>query len=249
MPSQEEARTAAAVRLQRFQRRKKEGDLWRQLLKDLPKLRADYIDEAALVAGAADNPLYSDLMLASREKLRADERVVAALDAAWRSLLIPGRTTIARKTYMTMSRKLYLAAIVQDAEENREVDTELIDPQEALSSMDADWLSDSGGKETLEREDFHKCVFQLCDVQTKGVSAEEYAEWIRRTFARVRLRTSEKQRKAAAVLDTLFGGGGGGKRQRRTSTSSMNGKMAAAASKASAAAPRPPPPTPRSRQR
>ena len=80
MPSHEEARTAAAVRLQRFQRRKKEGDLWRQLLKDLPKLRADYIDEAALAAGAADNPLYSDMMLASREKLRADERVVAALD-------------------------------------------------------------------------------------------------------------------------------------------------------------------------
>ena len=76
-------------------------------------------------------------------------------------------------------------------------------------------------------------------MQTKGVSAEEYAEWIRRTFARVRLRTSEKQRKAAAVLNTLFGGGGGGKRQRRTSTSSMNGKMAAAASKASAAAPAP----------
>ena len=169
----DDARTQAAIRLQRFQRRKKEGNIWQQLLKDLPKLRADYIDEAALAAGAADNPLYSDMMLASREKLRQDEKVVAALDAAWRSLLAPGRTTLSRKTYMTMSRKLYLAAIVQDAEENGEVDTALIDAQEALSSIDADWEADSGGKPTLERDDFHRTVFQLCDVQTTGVSAEE----------------------------------------------------------------------------
>ena len=42
-----EAQVAAATRLQRFVRRKKDGAAWKALLKALPQLRAAYMDEAA----------------------------------------------------------------------------------------------------------------------------------------------------------------------------------------------------------
>ena len=171
----EARRTQAALFLQRYHRRKRDAVSWSTLLKELPKLRQTYMDETAVKAGAAANPLYSDRMLAAREKLREHPRVVEALDAAWEALLPPGRSTLSRKLYYTMARKLYLAAIVQDAESEGEVDTELIDAEEALSTMDADWSTDSAGKPTMEREGFHRCIFQLADMQTGGVGADEYA--------------------------------------------------------------------------
>ena len=55
-----------------------------------------------------------------------------------------------------MQRRTFAAAasvsvtlLTEDAEENGEVDMALIDAQEALSSIDADWEADSGGKSTL----------------------------------------------------------------------------------------------------
>ena len=38
-----------------------------------------------------------------------------------------------------------------------------------------DWLADSKGKAFLDREDFHECWFQLTDMQTEGVDADECA--------------------------------------------------------------------------
>jgi hypothetical protein len=98
-------REVGARILQRFFRAKQQGAAWRELLANVPKLRQEYIDEAALRAGAASNPLYSDGMLAAREKLRHDPLVVQALDKAWETLLPPGRTVLARKAYYTMVTK------------------------------------------------------------------------------------------------------------------------------------------------
>ena len=105
---------------------------WSALLAQLPKLRAAFIDEVAAAAGAADNPLYSDRMLALRDQLRDDPQVVAALDQAWLSVVPPGRTVMHRKVYYSFSRKLYLVSILQEAEETGEVDVDLIDPNECM---------------------------------------------------------------------------------------------------------------------
>ena len=115
--------------IQRVWKRKK---TWSALLAQLPKLRAAFIDEVAAAAGAADNPLYSDRMLALRDQLRDDPQVVAALDQAWLSVVPPGRTVMHRKVYYSFSRKLYLVSILQEAEETGEVDVDLIDPNECM---------------------------------------------------------------------------------------------------------------------
>ena len=188
----EAEREAAAIMLQRLWRRRSGAAAWRALLKDLPRLREAYLDTDALHAGATDNPLYSDRMLAAREKLRDDAVVVSALDAAWESLLPPGRTTLSRRVYYTMSRKLYLAVLIQDAEESGEVDAEVIDANECLTSMDNDWAADAAGKPNLERSDFRRCVFQLADNYTGGISADEYANWILSTFGRIRVSAADK---------------------------------------------------------
>ena len=132
---------------------------------------------------------------------------------AWAEALPPGLVP-------DPARHLVGLAVLLNAEGEGEVDTELIDPNECLRTMDVDWESDSGGKAALEREDFHRCVFQLCDVQTTGVSAEEYAEWITMTFARIRVKSSVKRSEAKekaehqqllAAAASKKGGGKGGK--------------------------------------
>ena len=164
----------AATKVQRMYRNRSQRMSWQTLLKEIPKLREAYIDETALQAGAASNPLYSDRMLAAREKLRNDPIVVDAMDRAWESMLPHGRTSMPRRTYFTMARKLYLAAIVQDAEETGEVDVRLIDAKEAARSIDDDWQADAQpGQSALGREDFHRTLFQLADLQTRGIGADE----------------------------------------------------------------------------
>ena len=87
-----------------------------------------------------------------------------------------------------MNRKLYLAAIIQDAEESGEIDVSLIDPSEALISIDDDWAHDTGGgKHFLERGDFHAAWFQLTDMSTQTVEAEEYVHFIRQLLSLVRV--------------------------------------------------------------
>eukprot|EP00325_Prymnesiales_sp_UTEX-LB-985_P031950 CAMPEP_0174738462 /NCGR_PEP_ID=MMETSP1094-20130205/69998_1 /TAXON_ID=156173 /ORGANISM="Chrysochromulina brevifilum, Strain UTEX LB 985" /LENGTH=215 /DNA_ID=CAMNT_0015941881 /DNA_START=34 /DNA_END=678 /DNA_ORIENTATION=+ len=153
---------AAAAYVQRVYRRRRDNRAWGDLIRQLPELRSSYMDEAALRAGADNNPLYSDMMIAAREALRTKPAIIAALDEAWHSM-VPHGHNMPRKMYYTMSRKLYLTVIVQDAEEAGFVDAELLDPGECLRSIDEDWEQDSAGQPTLDREAFHRCVFQLAD--------------------------------------------------------------------------------------
>ena len=171
--------------LQRAWKRKRENAAWHNLLKRMPELRNSYLDPAAISGGAESNLLYSDTMLAARELLRTNPVVVAAIDDAWSCLVGPTRNTLSRMTYYTMSRKLYLAALVHDAEDTGEVDVELIDSIECTGTISTDWETDAGGKEALDRNDFHACLFQLADTYTKGVSCDEYASFITAIVQRI----------------------------------------------------------------
>ena len=72
------------------------------------QLRGAYMDEAAVKAGAEDNPLYSDEMIVAREALKRHPDVLAALEYAWNSFIPEGETMMSRKMYLAMSRRLYL---------------------------------------------------------------------------------------------------------------------------------------------
>ena len=63
-------------------------------MKNLPKLRAAYLDPAAVAAGAASNPLYNDNALAAREALRTNPHIVGALDRAWLAFVPPGQSVL-----------------------------------------------------------------------------------------------------------------------------------------------------------
>ena len=108
---------ASAVKIQRLYRRRNDNAAWKMLLGRLPELRKAFIDEEARAAGAEQNVLYSDLALAARESLRSNPLVRRALNRAWRAILPRGQTVMSRELHASMSRKLYLALIIQDAEE------------------------------------------------------------------------------------------------------------------------------------
>ena len=169
----EEERTRAIVSLQRFVRAKKENFGWTDLIKRLPELRRSYLDEAALAAGAADNPLYSGMALVAREALRTNPSVVAALDDAWNRCVPLGKTKMTRSLYYTFARKLYLAAVLNEAQAERELDLELIDAHECMRSTEADWKADVQGKDYLTREEFHRSLFQFVDMNTNGITSDE----------------------------------------------------------------------------
>ena len=79
----EAARYRRAVEiLQKATRSRKLRALW----PNMEKLRSMYIDPSAAAAGAASNPLYSNVALAIRESLRVAPAVRHALNHAWRSL-------------------------------------------------------------------------------------------------------------------------------------------------------------------
>merc|ERR1719327_288638 len=110
-------------------------------------------------------------MIVEREKLRHNPEVVAALEAAWKSCCPAGQASISREQYGEMIRKLYLVLKAQAAEGD-------FDADDCLASADEDWQSDARGKDHLDKDDFFKCWFQLCDLNTAHVAAGEYSQWM-----------------------------------------------------------------------
>lgn len=103
----------AAELVQRCIRRwkaKKQGRSMLMLWPSLEQIRSLYFDEAAIAAGARDNPLYSDEALVAREALRTAPLVVDALEYVAEACLGPAAdgNTMGRDAYLAMSRKLYL---------------------------------------------------------------------------------------------------------------------------------------------
>ena len=136
----------------------------------IDRLHSTYLDEKALRAGAEDCEWYTDEMMIAREKLKHDRDVVEALQLAWERISPPSER-LTHEDYIVMSRKIYLA-LKADAEEGD------FDPHDCLDDVEEDWLEDSGGKQFLGGGDFFKCWFQLADLNTSNVDAQEYAEFI-----------------------------------------------------------------------
>ena len=103
-PSTNEARLRAAITIQRAWRdrgkpkkkkKKKNSVRWPTIF----ELKAMYLDEDALAAGAEGSELYTDEALKAREKLRRDPAVVAALEKAWAALVPEGSEGMDKLVY------------------------------------------------------------------------------------------------------------------------------------------------------
>ena len=174
------SRTAAAVMIQRFVRSRvlssgqAARNMWTNITSNdaLEKLRALYLDERAIRAGAKDSALYTDEMLAKREALRTHELVHRSLENLWVSIPRVAADSLSMDEYMTLARKLYLITMV----EQRMLDK--LDPNEWRDDAHIDFKSDGHGKSTLTKDEFFAAWFECADVHTIEVSAPVYAGWL-----------------------------------------------------------------------
>ena len=72
------------------------------------------------------------------------------------------------------NRKLFLA--LSFSETQRSV---TLEPLEAVKAADKDWERDRQGHDFLDRERLMDCWFQLADLWTENICAQEYAAFLR----------------------------------------------------------------------
>ena len=105
----------AARRLQRFIRSRAARRALRLITskETIDKLKAMFLDDRAIKAGAASNPMYATGMLSARNQLRMDYHVISTLSRSWdtvrTALGVPDADGLSFDQYREMSRKLYLA--------------------------------------------------------------------------------------------------------------------------------------------
>ena len=80
-------------------------------------------------------------------------------------------TSLTLAAYRTMVRKMYLVS--------KEMQSDVrIDPHSCLHAILEDWPRDASNDGELTLERFHKCWFEMVDVHTGSVSADDYVDWI-----------------------------------------------------------------------
>jgi len=136
----------------------------------LKELRAKYIDDEAIKAGAVGTLLYTDEHLILRDLCRKDPFVLEALSRAW-DACSQGHEVMAKTAYLSMARRLYL--VLATRQRGRANATE------CRETSEKDWMRDTHGKDHLTREDFFNSFFQLTDLNTEGrAQPGEYAAFI-----------------------------------------------------------------------
>lgn len=183
------AEVKAALRLQRFVRSERARRALRLVTskETIHKLKAMFFDQRALRAGADSNPLYATAVLSSRNQLRMDAKVVAALAQAWK--MVKAALRIANDAdcltfdqYEMMSRKLYLHLHASEGS----VD---FTPSDFEDTTEREWVQDTSDvspdhdEGVFDQKTFNKSWFELADVNTVNVDAREYATFLRRTTA------------------------------------------------------------------
>ena len=125
----------------------------------LEQLKAIYMDEKAIAAGASGSKWYTALALAAREHVRMSDEVAEACQLAWVSVMQAAhhqagsdesgvdaagtasraalQAGLTREAYEAMSRKLYLLSKLLDGDVN-------IDAADCRASAEEDWREDAG---------------------------------------------------------------------------------------------------------
>lgn len=129
-----------------------------------------------------DDSLNTEAVLAVRAKIRRHPDVVEQLQRWWVTAQSSMREThgdaypahvLARDEYIRISRLLSKALLAE------------YDAPEAQRCAEEDFATDSGGLETMTREQFMDGVYELADVYTRTVKVEEYVTFLKQLFDRV----------------------------------------------------------------
>ena len=125
------------------------------------------------------NQFYSDDAVKQRVKLMKHPRVKLALDDLWTAANFNADDDIIdRDEYLMMHRKIVLALEPTTA------------PAEAAAAALEDWPRDSEGKAGLDKDRFRWAWFELADLWTNTMEAEEYEEFLTSTMELITKRTA-----------------------------------------------------------
>ena len=127
-----------------------------------------------------DMELYSEENIDRRQGLRQDPLVVAQLRNWWQVALRMMRSLgkgdadhLGEQEYVVLFRKVYKAIVLE------------YDAEEALTCVRDDWVHDSAGSGAMSQEGYMDCLFELADVWTLSVEAEEYATFLQRLLGTI----------------------------------------------------------------
>ena len=119
------------------------------------------------LVSAAELAFYSEENVRKRYSLMQQPVVIAALDRLWQAANFDDSDDIIDHTeYLEMHRKIALAT---DA---------TVLPSEWEEAVPDDWERDSEGEVGLNRKTFDWCWFELADLWTESMEAEEYAGFL-----------------------------------------------------------------------
>ena len=114
---------------------------------------------------------YSEDSLRQRFALMQHPKVRTALDNLWVAANTDDRDQLLdNDEYLVMHRKITLA-----------LDPTVL-PREAVEAAHEDWQRDAEGTMALDRDRFCWCWFELADVWTESIEADEYTEFLTRTM-------------------------------------------------------------------
>ena len=115
-----------------------------------------------------------------RAALKQDARVRTELLKFWRVYDKDQEGHVSKAEYLNVHAKLCLVLIPD------------ITPEEARSAGEEDWVADAHGEPHMSKEHLFDCVFELSDMWCTGISAEEYAAFLRKLFKRVTVKSVTK---------------------------------------------------------
>lgn len=131
--------------------------------------------------------LHTQDKLDERYALRYHPAVTKALDVWWsvvlHSLKMDGDqvNALSRERYLTICCRIYFALVPKPSKQKKIKAYE----EDAIKSAAADWEHDSQGESVMRRGLFLDALFELADVWTEGIDANEYADFLLNLLPRV----------------------------------------------------------------
>ena len=123
--------------------------------------------------------LYHDDVVDARAALRHEPLVVAELQRWWFTALHSRREAADANLFeLSLTKPDYVAVILRVGK----VTCKDWTLAQGRKSADDDWLTDSRGCGTLNREMFMDAIFELADLWTATTEADEYVEFLRNLF-------------------------------------------------------------------
>ena len=121
-----------------------------------------------------DDAFETPEMKATRAAMRHEPKVAAVLDLWWDTTDLDGNGCIDRDEYVELGKALY-RSIIGDGNE-----------EEALKSAIADWEEDSKGHSAMDGDHFKEAIFELADLWTDTLEADEYVAFLEDLLAKMK---------------------------------------------------------------